>query len=110
MGRSARRLGPSCGSEASKGRFLAIVSLNALGGISSESTGAEPSIARNEFALTVTSGSRLAVAAQINGETIEALLDSAAEMTILDSALLTSRITCSGLSLWTEQRHECAGS
>jgi predicted aspartyl protease len=71
---------------ASMGQFLILVSLLALIGIASESRSAEPPVTGKDFALTVTPGSRLTVAARINGLPVDALLDTAAEVTILDRA------------------------
>jgi predicted aspartyl protease len=67
-------------------RFLILVFLLALTGFASESRSAQPSMSGKDFALTLTPGSRLTIAARINNLPVDALLDSAAEMTILDSA------------------------
>ncbi len=53
----------------------------------SEAKSAEPSATDKTFELSLIRGSRLTVAARINAQPVEALLDSAAEMTILDQSL-----------------------
>ena len=67
-------------------RFLILVFLLALTGFASASKSAEPPMTGKAFALTLTPGSRLTIAARINSQPVDALLDSAAEMTILDRA------------------------
>ena len=70
-------------------QFLILVSMLALSGVASTSVSesAETAVTSKNFALTLTRGSRLMVAAKINGRPVDALLDSAAEVTILDRTL-----------------------
>jgi len=66
--------------------FFILVSMFALLNVASELTHAQTAVANKDFALTLVRGSRLMVAARINGRRVDALLDSAAELTILDRA------------------------
>jgi predicted aspartyl protease len=68
------------------GQVLIFALMLSLTGIALPSRSAEPSAAGKDFALTLTHGSRLTIAAQINGIPVDGLLDSAAEMTLLDRA------------------------
>jgi predicted aspartyl protease len=63
---------------------LILVAILALSGVVSQSTSAQSPVPSKNFPLTLINGSRLTVAAKINGRPVDALLDSAAEMTILD--------------------------
>ena len=47
-------------------------------------TSAAAPAADNSYPLTLTKGSRLMISARINGHPVQALLDSAAEMTLID--------------------------
>jgi predicted aspartyl protease len=64
--------------------FLILLSALVLSSVVLELTSAETPVTAKAFALTPTRGSRLTIAARINGQPVDALLDSAAEMTILD--------------------------
>jgi predicted aspartyl protease len=68
------------------GQFLIFAFLLSLTGIALPSPSAQPSATGKNFALTLAQGSRLTIAAQINGVPVDGLLDSAAEMTLLDRA------------------------
>jgi hypothetical protein len=68
-------------------RFLILVSMLVPSFVASKSTFADTPVTSNDFALTLTRGSRLMVAAKINGRPVDALLDSAAEVTILDQCI-----------------------
>jgi predicted aspartyl protease len=68
-------------------QFLIVGLALTLSVILSESRSAETPVTGKTFELSLTRGSRLTVAARINGHSVDSLLDSAAEMTLLDQSL-----------------------
>jgi len=68
-------------------RVLPAVAVLALSALAAHPASAAPPVAGNTYPLTLTRGSRLIVAASVNGRPVSALLDSAAEATILDRDL-----------------------